>query len=143
MKKWIIIIVVVLVALVVIGVLHEAGYLNFKWQTLTCIFSALAGPYTFIKNKLFNNNNVDSIQDLINKAKNGMDNDEEHRQEYDAKIADKEAEIEKLNKKISELDSKTEALEKQAANVSNEVRQMSSDEMAIAFEQLYGNLKDE
>ncbi len=143
MKKWILIIVVVLVALIVIGVLYEAGYLNFKWQTLTCIFAALAGPYTFIKNKLFNNNNVDSIQELINKAKNGMDSDAEHRSEYDAIIADKEAKIDQLNNRLSELDAKTQNLEQQAANVSQEVRQMNSEEMAIAFEQLYGNLKDE
>jgi len=137
------IIVVVLLALIIIGVLYEAGYLNFKWQTLTCIFAGLAGPYTFIKNKLFNNNNVDSIQELINKAKNGMDSDNEHREEYDTQIAEKEAKIEALNQKLEALDAKTQNLEKQAANVSTEVKQMSSEEMATAFEQLYGNQKDE
>ena len=39
MKKWIIIIAVVLVALIVIGVLYDAGYLNFKWSTLSMIFA--------------------------------------------------------------------------------------------------------
>ena len=51
MKKWIIIIAVVLVVLIIIGVLYDAGYLNFKWSTLSMIFAALAGPYMYIKNK--------------------------------------------------------------------------------------------
>ena len=56
MKKWIIIIGSIIVVLIVIGVLHDRGYLNFKWTTLTNIFAALAGPYMLMKNKFFNRN---------------------------------------------------------------------------------------
>ncbi|MCQ2252136.1 MAG: hypothetical protein MJZ61_01665 [Bacteroidales bacterium] len=143
MKKWIIIIVVILLALLVIGILHDAGYLNFKWQTLTTIFAALAGPYTYLKNKLFKNNNVDSVQELINKAKNGLQEDEEHRQEFDTKISDKESEINRLNNQVTVLDKKLKELEVQAANNHTVVKEMSSDEIARAFETLYGNEKDE
>lgn len=143
MKKWIIIIVVVLIALLVIGVLHDLGYLNFKWQTLTIIFSALAGPYTFLKNKLFNTNNVDSVQDLINKHKQGLLLDEEHRDEYDTKITEKEAEIEHLQNQVTVLDRKLKEIEVKAADNHNQIKEMSSDEIARAFETLYGNEKDE
>jgi septal ring factor EnvC (AmiA/AmiB activator) len=143
MKKWIIIIAVILVILIVVGVLHEAGYLDFKWTTLSMFFAALAGPYTYIKNKLFNNNNVDSVEDLINKAKKGLLNDEEHRENYDTQIAQKETQISKLENQVTVLDQKLKEMEDKASKTPATVKEMSSDEIAKAFETLYGNEKDE
>ncbi len=143
MKKWIIIIVVVLVVLIVIGVLYEAGYLNFKWTTLSMIFAALAGPYTYIKNKLFNTNNVDTIEDMIKKAKAGLKVDEDHRAAYDETITEKEAEITHLEDQVTVLDKKLKEMEVKAENTHTEVKEMSSAEIAQAFETLYGNEKDE
>lgn len=144
MKKWIIIILVVIVALIVIGVLHENGYLTFKWSTLSMVFAALAGPYTYIKNKLFNKNDADDVlQQMINSAKEGQKKDEEHRKEYDAIETSKEAEIARLQTQVNVLNNKFETLQAEADNVHAEVKEMSSEEMAKAFEQLYGNLKDE
>ncbi len=143
MKKWIIIILVVIVALIVIGVLHENGYLNFKWNTLTIIFAALAGPYTYIKNKLFNRNDSDELAALLNQNKEARQNDALHREQFDAMETSQQAEIQRLQEQVAVLSTKNEELKSQAANVHNEVREMSSEEMAKAFEQLYGNLKDE
>ena len=143
MKKWIIIIAVVLVGLIVIGVLYEAGYLNFKWSTLSMIFAALAGPYMYIKNKLFNTNNVDTIDDMIRKAQDGLKVDADHRAEYDEQIAQRETKISHLKEQTTEFDRQIEQLQAQAATTKKEVKEMSSDEMAAAFEQLYGNERDE
>ena len=143
MKKWIIIIVAVLVGLIIIGVLYEAGYLNFKWSTLSMVFAALAGPYMYIKNKLFNTNNVDTIDDMIRKAKDGLKVDAEHRAEFDEQIAEKETNISHLENEVTLLDQKLKDIETRSASVHTEVKEMSSDEMAAAFEQLYGNERDE
>lgn len=143
MKKWIIIILIVIVALIVIGVLHENGYLNFRWSTLTMIFAALAGPYTYIKNKLFNNNNDSELEAMLKQNLEAGKNDQLHRQEFDIKESTQEAEIRRLQEQVAVLNTKNEELKSQAAGVHDEVREMSSEEMAKAFEQLYGNLKDE
>jgi septal ring factor EnvC (AmiA/AmiB activator) len=143
MKKWIIIIAVVLVALIVIGVLYEGGYLNFKWNTLSMIFAALAGPYMYIKNKLFNTNNVDTIDDMIRKAQDGLKVDADHRAEYDEQITQRETKITHLKDQTTEFDRQIEQLQVQATSTKKEVKEMSSDEMAAAFEQLYGNERDE
>lgn len=143
MKKWIIIIGSIIVVLIVIGVLHDAGYLNFKWTTLTKLFAALAGPYMLMKNIFFNRNSVSSVQEILDKAKQGLLNDEEHRKEYDAQISEKEEEIKKLEKQIDNLDTKIQTIEKQKETVSQEVSAMSADQMMAAFEQYYGNEKDD
>lgn len=143
MKKWIIIILCVIAGLFIIGVLHEAGYLNFKWQTLTMVFAALAGPYTYLKNKLFNKNNPDSVQEIINRAKQGLLNDEEHRADFDTQISNKEAEINKLENQITSIDKKLREMERQQETSKAEIREMTSDEIAREFEKLYGNEKDD
>lgn len=143
MKKWIIVVVVILAGLIIIGVLYDAGLLNFKWSTLSMVFAALAGPYMYIKNKLFNTNNVDTINDMIRKAKDGLKNDEDHRAEYDETISSKETQIANLESQVTVLDNKLKDIETKSENVHTEVRQMSSDEIAKAFETLYGNEKDE
>jgi septal ring factor EnvC (AmiA/AmiB activator) len=143
MKKWIIIIAVVLVALIIIGVLYDAGYLNFKWSTLSMIFAALAGPYMYIKNKLFNTNNVDTIDDMIRKAQDGLKVDADHRAEYDETIAKKETQITRLKHNTTEFDRQIQELQVKADNTKKEVKEMNSDEMAAAFEQLYGNERAE
>lgn len=143
MKKWIIIIGSIIVVLIVIGVLHDAGYLNFKWTTLTNLFAALAGPYMLMKNKFFNRNSVSTVQEIIEKSKQGLLNDEEHRQEYDTKIAEKENEIKVLEKHIETLDNKIQSIEQQQANVHQEVQAMPPEQMMIEFEKYYGNEKDD
>ena len=143
MKKWIIIIGSIIVVLIVIGVLHDAGYLNFKWTTLTKLFAALAGPYMLMKNIFFNRNSVSSVQEILDKANQGLLEDEEHRKEYDVKISEKEEEIKKLEKQIEHLDTKIQTIEQKKETVSQEVSAMSPDQMMAAFEQYYGNEKDD
>ena len=143
MKKWIIVIVVILVGLIIIGVLYDAGYLNFKWSTLSMVFAALAGPYMYIKNKLFNTNNVDTIDDMIRKAKDGLKVDEDHRAEFDETIANKESQITNLENQVTVFDQKLKDLETKTETTHTEVKEMSSSEIAKAFETLYGNEKDE
>ncbi|MBR2104561.1 MAG: hypothetical protein IKQ30_09575 [Bacteroidales bacterium] len=143
MKKWIIVVVVILVGLIIIGVLYDAGYLNFKWSTLSMVFAALAGPYMYIKNKLFNTNNVDTIEDMIKKAKAGLKVDEDHRAAFDETITEKETEINHLENQVTVLDQKLKEMETKAEDTHVEVKEMSSAEIAKAFETLYGNEKDE
>ena len=143
MKKWLIIIGSIIVVLILIGVLHDAGYLNFKWTTLTKLFAALAGPYMLMKNMFFNRNSVSSVDEVLAKAKQGLLNDEEHREEYDTKIADKEKEIKALEQQIEKLDTKIQTIEQQKENVSYEVSQMSTEQMMAEFEKMYGNEKDD
>ncbi|MBR6177102.1 MAG: hypothetical protein IKQ70_04370 [Bacteroidales bacterium] len=143
MKKWIIIIGSIIVVLIVIGVLHDRGYLNFKWTTLTNIFAALAGPYMLMKNKFFNRNSVSSVQEILDRAKQGLLEDEEHRKEYDTKIEEKENQIKLLEQRIESLDSKIQTIEQQKANVHQEVQAMTPEQMMIEFEKYYGNEKDD
>ncbi|MBR4215249.1 MAG: hypothetical protein IKR94_08005 [Bacteroidales bacterium] len=144
MKKWIIIIGSIILALIIIGVLHDAGYLNFKWTTLTKLFAALACPFMLMKNMFFNkNDSVTNIQQAIQEAKEGIFNDNKHREEYDAQISAKKEEIQTLEKQIENLDNKIRILETQKENVNVEVRNLSSDEMMAEFEKYYGNEKDD
>jgi len=143
MKKWIIIIGSIIVVLIVIGVLHDAGYLNFKWTTLTKLFAALAGPYMLMKNIFFNRNSVSSVQEVLDKSKQGLLNDQEHREEYDTKIAEKEQEIQKLEKQIEKLDDQIKVIEYKKEAAAQEVTSMSTEQMMAEFEKLYGNEKDD
>ncbi|MCQ2974464.1 MAG: hypothetical protein MJ211_06590 [Bacteroidales bacterium] len=143
MKKWIIIIGSIIVVLIVIGVLHDAGYLNFKWTTLSMIFAALAGPYTFMKNIFFNSNSVSSVEEILEKTKKGLLNDETHREEYDTEISKKEEQIKSLEKQIENLDTKLQNIETQSEIQREEVWNMNSEQLAAEFEKMYGNEKDE
>ncbi len=143
MKKWIIIIGIILLVLIVVGVLYDKGYLQFKWSTMSMIVAALAGPYQFIKNKFFNSNSASQLQELLENNAQAKINDIEHRKEYDAKIAEKETKIKELENQVNTLDNKLQALESEEANVSAEVKAMTSAEIEAEFEKIYGNLKDE
>lgn len=144
MKKWIIIIVVVLVALIAIGIFYEAGYLHFKSSTLSALVAALACPYMFIKNKLFNRNSPESVNDIINRAKDGLINDEEHRTEYDAQVFAKEQEINELKAQVNHLTTQIQNKTAEEEAVHTAVREMSSDEISREFEKLYyANEKDD
>lgn len=144
MKKWIIIIVVVLVALIAIGIFYEAGYLHFKSSTLSALFAALACPYMFIKNKLFNRNSPESVNDIINRAKDGLISDEEHRTEYDAQVSAKEQEINELKAQVNHLTTQIQNKTAEEEAVHTAVREMSSDEISREFEKLYyANEKDD
>lgn len=139
MKKWLIIIGVAIVLLVIIGVMKDAGWLEFKWTTLTMVFTALAAPYQFVKNKLFNKNS--SLEDILQQNRESIKADEAHRVEYDNKIAQKEQTIQRLEKQVETLDTRLKDLETKQSNVAQEVKSMSTDEIANEFEQMYGDEK--
>ena len=143
MKKWIIIIICIIVALIIIGVLHEAGYLNFKWQTLTTIFAFLASPFTYLKNKLFNKNSPDNVNQLIKEAKESIAENQGIEDNYQKNISAKEAEISKLEEKVNNLNKKLNKVEQEKEYTPTYVRELSAEEMAIEFEKLYGNQKDD
>jgi len=144
MKKWIIIIIVAIVVLIGVGIFYEAGYLHFKSTTLSALFAALAGPYMFIKNKLFNRNSPESVNDIINRAKDGLINDEEHRSEYDTKESEKETEISQLKAQVDNLSAQIQNKTAEEEAVHTAVREMSTDEISKEFEKLYyANEKDD
>ena len=98
----------------------------------------------FIKNKLFNRNSPESVNDIINRAKDGLINDEEHRTEYDAQVSAKEQEINELKAQVNHLTTQIQNKTAEEEAVHTAVREMSSDEISREFEKLYyANEKDD
>jgi len=125
-KRWWITVVVIIVALIVIGVLYENGMLDFKWQGLTMLFAALAGPYSLVKNWLTRNQ---VIQDIAQKHNNIRAEEKIHRVETDTKIEEKEKRIKELNKEIELSEKRIEVIELKKQKVDKEVKKMSVEEL--------------
>lgn len=140
MKKWLIIIGVILLILIVVGALYDAGYLNFEWQPLACIVAAIAGPFQMVKNKLFNGNNT--LKELLQQNQEDQAQDIAHKEEYDKKIQEKETQIQDLERQLDKMDSRLRDLEYKKSDVSNQVSQMDSDEIKRQFEEFYANINE-
>ncbi len=125
-RRWWITIGVIIVVLIVIGVLHEKGMLNTKWNVLAMIFAALAGPYTLVKNWLFK----DRTSDRVLKKYDNLQKDEViHRKQFDEEILAREEHIRELDKKIADSKKEIEEIELRKAKIKEEVNNMSLDEL--------------
>ena len=125
-RRWLITIGVIVVILIVIGILHENGMLNFKWQGFTMIFAALAGPYAFIKSKLVKDKRT---EELLKKHKIIREEEVIHRQHTDDEIAEKRKKIELLNKELELAEKRIEIIESKKNKVDKQVKEMSVDEL--------------
>ncbi|MCP4179060.1 MAG: hypothetical protein GY756_14975 [bacterium] len=113
-RRWLITIGIIVLALIVIGVLYENGMLNFKWQGLTMIFAALAGPYTAIKKIFFRDKRVEQ---MIKKHEDIKKEEIVHREVTDKQIAEKEKRIKDLNKELELAEKRLEVIEAKKKDV--------------------------
>ncbi len=125
-KRWFITIGVIVLVLIVIGVLYENGMLDFKWQGLTMIFAALAGPYTLIKRLLFKDKRVDK---MLKEHKEVVKEEKVHRELTDKQIVEKEKKIKDLNKELELAEKRIELIEAKKKVIDKEVKEMSIEEM--------------
>ncbi len=134
-RRWLITIGIIVLALIVIGVLHENGMLNFEWSGLTMIFAALAGPYTLIKGWLLKDKRT---QELLEKQQVRKTTEIEHRKQTDVEINAREKRIQDLNKEIQKSEKKIKEIEEKKQNVEKEVNGMSIKELQDEGIDLFG-----
>lgn len=124
-RRWMITIGLIVVALIVIGVMHERGMLNFKWQVLTMIFAALAGPYTLLKRFLIKDPRMREIE---NEQKINWKEEKEHRANIDAELAEKDAQIQKIRNELELAEKRLELIEAKKENIKKDIDKMSLEE---------------
>lgn len=142
MKLWTkitIVIVIILVTLGVIGILYESGvFKNLKWETLTMIFAAVAGPYLYFKNwirdHLFSSSS-DKVRESEEIYLQLKKNEEERRANLQKIITTKDQEIKLLREEASMLNLELKNLQVERANVSGEVNKMTSTQVLKEFDE--------
>jgi len=134
-KRWLITIGIIVLALIVIGVLHENGMLNFEWSGLTMIFAALAGPYALVKSWLLKDKRT---EELLQKQQVRKTTEIEHRKRTDAEINAREKRIQELNQEIQKSEKKVKEIEEKKQNVEKEVNGMSIKELQDEGIDLFG-----
>ncbi len=142
MKLWTkitIVIVIILVTLGVIGILYESGvFKNLKWETLTMIFAAAAGPYLYFKNwirdHLFSSSS-DKVRESEEIYLQLKKNEEERRANLQKIITTKDQEIKLLREEASMLNLELKNLQVERANVSGEVNKMTSTQVLKEFDE--------
>ncbi len=134
-RRWLITIGVIVLALIVIGVLHENGMLNFEWSGLTMIFAALAGPYALLKSWLIKDKRT---EELMQKQQARQSTEKQHRVAYDAEIKARENRIQELNKQIQHSEKKVQDIEKKKQSVEKEVNGMNLKELQNEGIDLFG-----
>ncbi len=136
MKSWIWVILIVIAVFLIVGFLHDQGYLNVKWQGLAIILAAIAGPYKLLKNYI-GGGSVKSKQ-ILEKHKKVAEEENIHRKVYDKEIERREEEIEKLETKVKYLDKKIEKVRDERKEIPKEVEKLDLDETRNEFLDLYG-----
>lgn len=128
MKKWFwIVIIGLFLIFLIVGYLYDQGMLNVKWQWLTLIIAAIAGPFKIFKN-MFSGGD-DKVDSILKRNETTKLEEVAHREKYDTMIAEKKSEIEALQKDIDLLDTKVQLLEEKKKNIDKEVDEMDSDEV--------------
>lgn len=136
MKRWIIIALIVgVILLIVVGYLYDQGYLDFKWQTLTMIFAALAGPYQMIKGYFSNK----SVQDMLKKQQALQQEEKQHRVDFDGQIKEKEQRIQTLNKELELTTARFELLEEKKKKIQTDVEKQTVQETQKDAQDLFGS----
>ncbi len=127
MKRWIIVLLIIVGLLIVVGYLYDQGYLqNMRWQGATMVAAILAGPYVAIKNWL--TANKEDVNEILQNNQQTVEQEKKHRKEMDAVIEEREKRIKNLDKEIDLLDKKMQLLEKKKELIDKEVENMSLDE---------------
>ena len=135
MRHWLIIIIILVAVFLIVGFLHDQGYLNVKWTGLAMIIAAIAGPYKLLKNYITGGSK--KTEKVLEKHQKIEEKEKIHRKEYDKKIEDREKKIEKLDREIENLDKEIEKVEKKRDKVDKQVESQSLDELQNQFADLY------
>jgi hypothetical protein len=136
MKRWLMIIGITLAALILIGFLYDQGFMDFKWQGLTMIIAALAGPYQFIKNHILQSSK--STQELIQRQEDIRVQELEHRTDFDIKVKASEDKIKELNKELEMINTRYEILEAKKRNIQSDINKLSIEEKQREAQDLLG-----
>ncbi|MEA2043491.1 MAG: hypothetical protein U9N85_13200 [Bacteroidota bacterium] len=125
-KRWWITIAIIIVALIVIGVLYDRGYLQTEWTGLSMIFAALAGPYMALKNGLLKSKKE---EELLKKYEVLKKEEKEHRTKTDAEIVEREERIKHLDEKITASEDEIEKIQQRKESVEEEIEDLSIGEL--------------
>lgn len=136
-KKWLWIVIILIVVLLFLGFLYSKGLINVKWQWLTVILAAAAGPFKFFSN-LFSGKSVRSNR-YVQSHQNRIDAAKQHRMVYDQAILEKEEKIKELEAQVNVLEQKIDDLELSQQQVHDQVSNMNDDDLQDAFLNLYGD----
>ena len=137
MKRWVVILAVILLTLLLIGYLYDQGYLqNLQWQGLSMLAAALAGPYIALKNWLFSKNST--LTEILDDNQATIEKEKVHRVEIDTELAERERKITALDKEVELLDSKIKLLDKKKELIEKEVQDMSLIETKNEAQRLFG-----
>jgi len=130
MKKWIIIVIVVIGAVAIYFLIQN----SWTWQTLTMIGAAIAAPFKFIAG-LF----TDKEAEIRKKHEEIRAAEKLYQEDLESKIKQRESNIESLSKEVELLDAKLNALESKRALVNEKVEKMSLDELSREGRRLFGD----
>jgi len=127
MKRWVIILLAIVAVLFVIGFLYDQGFLRFEWQPLATLMAALAGPFLFLKNKLFDR----SSQIMKDKENNYLQMKKEQdklRMQYEVEIKVREQKIADLEKNIENMKKDYKEVKEERSNIKKEIQDLDIDE---------------
>ncbi len=135
MKRWIIIFAIITLAiLLIVGYLYDQGYLdNLKWQWLTVLAAAIAGPYKFIAKKL-RGDDITSIKESEEKYQGIKQEEQARREEIYKKLEEKDQQIQVLNDDLEEMYQELQRLKRQRRSAREEVEAMDTDEKLKEFD---------
>lgn len=137
MRSWLWVGLIVVAIFLIVGFLHDQGYLDVKWQGLAIIIAAIAGPYKLIKNYI-TGGSVKS-QQLIEKHKKIGEEERARKKVYDEIIVEKEKEIEKLQREVEYLDRRIEDEKDSRKDIDEKVKNMDLDEKQDKLSDFFGD----
>lgn len=127
MKKWIIII------LIVVGIIALV-LLQTKWQIISIIAAAVAAPFKFI-NGLFGK----SEEEIHKKHEAIRKREKQYQNQLESNVQQKEERIIELENQIADVDMKLDDLDERRAKVDQEVDNMTSAELQATGIKYFGS----
>ena len=123
MKKWIILIVLLIVA----AVLY---YMEMKWQTVTMLIAAFAAPFKFFFGE--------SEEDIKKEHAAIRKREQKYQQDLGQKVVHRQERIYELEQEIINLDEQLSDIERKKRKISKEVDNMSLQELQLAGRKYFG-----
>jgi hypothetical protein len=124
--------------ILVVGFLYVEGYIDTRWQYLVIIFSAIAIPYKYLKNKL---SGFDATYREIQNLKENQSARKTESAKYDEtiekKIQTQLMRLELIEEKLRAIDLKIENINLKKEHISEKVHSMDLDTLQNEFEKNY------
>ncbi len=125
---------------IILGVLYSFGYLeNTNWKSLTIIGAAVSAPFVMIKNWLkehlfssASNDRIKESEEIYLKLRLA---EQEKREKLNEIIAEKDKQLEKLQKEVGVLHLEMNDLQRQRKNVKAEVEKLTTNEVLTEFDE--------